>query len=148
MKPLLVKCPSVQWQPDGLKIHTKQWFLGGGSLGAPPISLIMYSCVRDSCHACGCLPVHGFASFGLDSLWGSCVTIGTIQRQIAWPLRKDDTHTSRSVNNCCIFQVALPVTHILHRRCTAWDTLPVLRALRSLALCCVMLCCVGVYYIS
>ena len=45
----------------------------------------------------------------LDSLRGSCVqyflagrglyvNIGTIQRKLAWPLRKDDTHTSRSVN--------------------------------------------------
>ena len=31
---------SVQWQPDGWKIHTKKWFLGAGFLGAPPISLI------------------------------------------------------------------------------------------------------------
>ena len=30
---------SVQWQPDGLTIHTKKWFLGAGFLGAPPISL-------------------------------------------------------------------------------------------------------------
>ena len=35
----------------------------------------------------------------LDSLRGSSVKIGTIQRKLAWPLRKDDTHTSRSVNN-------------------------------------------------
>ena len=30
---------SVQWQPDGLTIHTRKWFLGAGFLGAPPISL-------------------------------------------------------------------------------------------------------------
>ena len=30
---------SVQWQPDGLTIHIKMWFLGAGFLGAPPISL-------------------------------------------------------------------------------------------------------------
>ena len=30
---------SVQWQPDGLTIHAKKWFLGAGFLGAPPISL-------------------------------------------------------------------------------------------------------------
>ena len=36
---LLVKCPSVQWQLDGLTIHTKKWVLGAGFLGAPPISL-------------------------------------------------------------------------------------------------------------
>jgi len=33
-----------------------------------------------------------------DSLRGSSVKIGTIQRRLAWPLRKDDTHKSRSVN--------------------------------------------------
>ena len=33
-----------------------------------------------------------------DSLRGSCVKIGTIQRRLAWPLRKDYTHKSRSVN--------------------------------------------------
>ena len=40
VKTLLVKCPSVQWQPDGLSIHIKKWFLGAGFPGAPPISLI------------------------------------------------------------------------------------------------------------
>ena len=35
---------------------------------------------------------------GSDSLRGSSVKIGTIQRRLAWPLRKDDTHKSRSVN--------------------------------------------------
>ena len=35
----------------------------------------------------------------MHSLRGSSVKIGTIQRILAWPLRKDDTHTSRSVNN-------------------------------------------------
>jgi len=34
----------------------------------------------------------------LDSLRGSSIKIGTILRRLAWPLRKDDTHTSRSVN--------------------------------------------------
>ena len=29
VKTLLVKCPSAQWQPDGLTTHTKKWFLGG-----------------------------------------------------------------------------------------------------------------------
>ena len=33
------------------------------------------------------------------SLRGSSVEIGTIQRRLAWPLRQDDTHKSRSVNN-------------------------------------------------
>ena len=35
----------------------------------------------------------------LDSLRGSSVKIGTIQRRLAWPLRKDDTHKSRRVHN-------------------------------------------------
>ena len=34
-----------------------------------------------------------------DLLRESSVKIGTIQRRLAWPLRKDDTHKSRSVNN-------------------------------------------------
>ena len=33
----------------------------------------------------------------MDSLRGSSDKIGTIQRGSAWPLRKDDTHKSRSV---------------------------------------------------
>ena len=39
------------------------------------------------------------ATVRMDSLRGSSVKIGTIQRRFAWPLRKDDTHKSRSVNN-------------------------------------------------
>ena len=29
----------VQWQPDGLAIHTKKWFLGAGLLGADNIGM-------------------------------------------------------------------------------------------------------------
>ena len=39
----------------------------------------------------------------MDSLRGSSVKIGTIQRKLAWPLRKDDTHKSRSVNIIYIY---------------------------------------------
>ena len=39
----------------------------------------------------------------VDSLRGSSVKIGTIQRRLAWPLRKDDTHKSRSVNECMLY---------------------------------------------
>ena len=35
----------------------------------------------------------------VDPLRRSSVKIGTIQRRLAWPLRKDDTHKSRSVTN-------------------------------------------------
>ena len=38
---------SVQWQPDGLTIHTKKWFPGAGFLGAPPISLDLSVSGRD-----------------------------------------------------------------------------------------------------
>ena len=34
-------CPtnaSVQWQPGGLTVRAKKWFLGAGFLGAPPIN--------------------------------------------------------------------------------------------------------------
>ena len=33
------------------------------------------------------------------TLGGSSINIGTIQRSLTWPLRKDDTHKSRSVND-------------------------------------------------
>ena len=42
---------------------------------------------------------HNSKHYFSDSLRGSSVKIGTIQRRLAWPLRKDDTHKSRSVNN-------------------------------------------------
>ena len=40
METLLVKCTSVQWQPDGWTVNTKKWLLGAGFLAALPISLI------------------------------------------------------------------------------------------------------------
>ena len=42
---------------------------------------------------CGCADVGG-------SRRGSSGKLGTIQRRLPWPLRNDDTHESRSVNNC------------------------------------------------
>ena len=38
---------SVQWQPDGLAIPTKKWFLRAGFLGAPPISPVKLSWQKD-----------------------------------------------------------------------------------------------------
>ena len=32
-----------------------------------------------------------------DSLRGSSLKAGTIQRRFAWPLRKDDTHNTRGI---------------------------------------------------
>ena len=43
----------------------------------------------------------------MDSLRGSSVKIGTIQRRLAWPLRKDDTHKSRSVKT--YLSIYLPI---------------------------------------
>ena len=40
-----------------------------------------------------------FAHCPVDSLWGSSDKIGMIQRRLAWPLRKDDTHRSRRVTS-------------------------------------------------
>ena len=59
----------------------------------------------------------------MDSLRGSSDKIGTIQRRLAWPLRKDDTHKSRSVPNffsaqkrLCLF--SNPFCFDLHVRVT------------------------------
>ena len=38
-------------------------------------------------------PIFQMMTLILDSLRGSSVKIGTIQRRLAWPLRKDDTAT-------------------------------------------------------
>ena len=43
-----------------------------------------------------------------DSLRRSSVKIGTIQRRLAWPLRKDDTHKSRSVSIFLFFDLVCP----------------------------------------
>ena len=49
---LLVKCPSVQWQPDDLTIHTRKCFLGARFLGASPISPITACACMMDCVAC------------------------------------------------------------------------------------------------
>ena len=61
---------------------------------------------------CFPIPSHLFCKHLLDSLRGSSDKIGTIQRRLAWPLRKDATHKSRSVpsflphlevsDDCCV----------------------------------------------
>ena len=49
-------------------------------------------------HNCARVRDNRLASCISDSLRGSSVKIGTIQRRLAWPLRKDDTHKSRIVD--------------------------------------------------
>ena len=44
--------------------------------------------------------------FDMDSLRGSSGKIGMINLKLAWPLRKDDTHTSRSVNGALTLTTA------------------------------------------
>ena len=63
----------------------------------------------------------------LDSLRGSSVKIGTMQRRLAWPLRKDDTHKSRSVNKTRKRRVGSPrrLAHFRHGavRSLVWGVL-------------------------
>ena len=44
-------------------------------------------------------PAGALARAEVDSSRGSSDKIETIQRRLAWPLRKDDTHKTRSANN-------------------------------------------------
>jgi hypothetical protein len=48
-------------------------------------------------------------SKSLDSFRGTSVKIGTIQRSLAWPLRKDDTLKSRRVDYFCSGTKARPL---------------------------------------
>ena len=56
---------------------------------------------------------------GLDSLRGSSVNIGTTQRRLAWPLRKDDTHKPRSVNKNTRFSCFLCLSPLPHARASS-----------------------------
>ena len=54
------------------------------------------------------------------------VKLGTIQRILTWPLRKDDTHTSRSVIICQCHVQHVSVTQrmclsVCKASCTWWD---------------------------
>ena len=60
-----------------------------GPFGLP----IMEPCGLHPCYILGPKPSLS------EPLTRSSAKIGTIQRRLAWPLRKDDTHKSRSVNN-------------------------------------------------
>ena len=48
------------------------------------------------------LPIASSVAVKKDSIRGSSVKLGPIERRLAWPLREDDTHTSRSVSHFVI----------------------------------------------
>ena len=106
----------------------------------------------DDCPQLGCqYPTVGMSIrrkhvFISDFLRGSSVKIGTIQRRVAWPLRKDDTHESRSVNNVCVCYlsggfIALATPRLVSLSCSC---------LGSPSLCVfvllIVLCCLCVMY--
>ncbi len=72
-----------------------------------------------------CVRTGSRAQFCSDSLRGSSVKIGTIQRRLAWPLRKDDTHKSRSVNMffvlCSFCNRQTRTTRDKHTKQTQWN---------------------------
>ena len=57
----------------------------------PFLEFIIYRCAP-------CTTLKKLSFVGFPSGFPS-VKIGTIQRRLAWPLRKDDTHKSRSVTH-------------------------------------------------
>ena len=61
-------------------------------------------------------PAAGFTVTLSDSLRGSSVKIGTIQRRLAWPLRKDDTHKSRRVHKFFVLFCLAPEVGV-HDKC-------------------------------
>ena len=67
------------------------------------VLLVVLSVLFGVCVAEGDVSACAVLCCYLDSLRGSSDNIGTIQRRLAWPLRKDDTHKSRSVNIFLIF---------------------------------------------
>ena len=74
----------------GTEARTKESKQGDINSEGPSVALVMPGRSRVSTF---------FAHCPVDSLRGSSDKIGTIQRRLAWPLRKDDTHKSRSVTS-------------------------------------------------
>ena len=57
----------------------------------------------------------------MDPLRRSSVKIGTIQRRLAWPLRKDDTQKSRMVSNFfCITNCSHKLVNNLGNNLSEW----------------------------
>ena len=74
---------SVLWQPRGLTIHTKTWFLGAGCLGAPPISLMKTNLWPNTrtrrrwCTRCA-------ASFPMSDMLRSAVSCYNVYNTLCW----------------------------------------------------------------
>ena len=75
-----------------------------GKLVALPLAAQLLDFKKENC-PCMCVP-----KVRTDSLRRSSDKIGTIQRRLAWPLRKDDTHKSRRVTK---FFAPRPMHHHL-----------------------------------
>ena len=78
-----------------------------------------------------------------DSLRGSSVKIGTIQRRLAWPLHKDDTHKSRFLVVCCVLCVCV-VCCVCCALCFVCCVLCVVCCVLCVCICVCMYVCVFV----
>ena len=58
-----------------------------------------HMCMYDVEHIHDTNDIISYLHVAVDSLRGSSVKLGTTQNILACPLRKDDTHTLRGVNN-------------------------------------------------
>ena len=83
---------------QGAPLHSSFLLLQCAPLPRSTLLLLWKLDTSSSC-SIACVPTGPASLCVTDSLRGSSVKIGTIQRRLAWPLRKDDTHKSRSVNN-------------------------------------------------
>ena len=88
------------------------------------------ACVRACCRAVstncssavviGVIYLDGTLCFRITSVI-HMTKIGTIQRRLAWPLRKDDTHNSWSVPYFCSKNFEISIFAISADRPTTWD---------------------------
>ena len=81
---------------QGAPLHSSFLLLQCAPLPRSTLLLLWKLDTSSSC-SIACVPTGPASLCVTDSLRGSSVKIGTIQRRLAWPLRKDDTHKSRRV---------------------------------------------------
>ena len=82
---------------QGAPLHSSFLLLQCAPLPRSTLLLLWKLDTSSSC-SIACVPTGPASLCVTDSVRGSSVKIGTIQRRLAWPLRKDDMHKSRSVN--------------------------------------------------